>query len=77
VRDLVNSSSAHYNHYDYEAFGAVYSQWNNGLNLSHAYGFQSRERNLETGLNYHRNRYYNPSIGRWISEDPIGLPAGM
>jgi RHS repeat-associated protein len=49
---------------------------NNGLNLVHAYGFQSRERDQETQLNYHRNRYYNSAIGRWISEDPIGFDGG-
>ena len=76
VRDLVNNSGAHYNHYDYDAYGNITGLWNNGLNLSHAYAFQSRERDLETGLNYHRNRYYNPGIGRWISEDPIGFDAG-
>lgn len=29
------------------------------------------------GINYHRARYYNPQIGRFISEDPIGLSAGI
>jgi RHS repeat-associated protein len=24
----------------------------------------------------HHNRYYNPAIGRWLSEDPIGFAAG-
>lgn len=26
---------------------------------------------------YHRNRYYSPSIGRFISEDPIGYASGQ
>lgn len=29
-----------------------------------------------TGLYYFRARYYNPQIGRFISEDPIGLAGG-
>lgn len=26
--------------------------------------------------NYHRARYYDPTLGRWLSEDPIGLLGG-
>jgi RHS repeat-associated protein len=31
----------------------------------------------ETGLFYNRFRYYDPSVGRFISPDPIGLAGGM
>ncbi len=37
------------------------------------YGYTGREWDTESGLNYHRARYYNPSNGRWLSQDPIGL----
>ena len=30
----------------------------------------------ETGLHYNRFRYYDPSIGRYISADPIGQDGG-
>jgi len=30
----------------------------------------------ETGLHYNRFRYYDPDIGRFISQDPIGLYGG-
>ncbi|MFM0110115.1 RHS repeat-associated core domain-containing protein [Paraburkholderia nemoris] len=30
-----------------------------------------------TGLYYYRNRYYSPSIGRFISEDPLGWASGQ
>jgi RHS repeat-associated protein len=76
VRDLVDSVSTHYNHYDYDSFGVIFSLWSNGSGLTHAYGFQSRERDPETSLNYHRNRYYDALIGRWRSEDPIGFEGG-
>ncbi len=39
-------------------------------------GFTGRERDEESDLNYHRARYYSPTIGRWLSEDPIGFSAG-
>jgi RHS repeat-associated protein len=31
----------------------------------------------QTGLIYYRARYYDPTIGRFISEDPIGFRAGV
>ncbi|MBL1142958.1 MAG: RHS repeat-associated core domain-containing protein [Proteobacteria bacterium] len=31
----------------------------------------------ETGLHYNKNRYYDSSLGRYISSDPIGLRAGV
>jgi RHS repeat-associated protein len=42
-----------------------------------AYKFAARRIDAETGLYYSRNRYYNPSSGRFISPDPIGYGDGM
>jgi RHS repeat-associated protein len=39
------------------------------------YAFTGREWDPETGLYYYRARYYDPKIGRFISEDPIGFAA--
>ena len=44
--------------------------------LKNPYIFTGRERDPETGLHYHRARYYNPTTGRWISSDPIGFASG-
>jgi RHS repeat-associated protein len=40
------------------------------------YAFTGREWDSETGLYYYRARYYNPKIGRFVSEDPSGLVDG-
>lgn len=31
----------------------------------------------ETGLHYNWNRYYDPSVGRYITPDPLGIVAGV
>jgi RHS repeat-associated protein len=41
-----------------------------------SFAFAGREWDPESGLYYYRARYYDPNIGRFISEDPKGLSAG-
>jgi RHS repeat-associated protein len=41
------------------------------------YAFTGREWDPEIGLYYYRARYYDPKVGRFISEDPIGFAGGM
>lgn len=41
------------------------------------YGYTGRERDADTGLYYYRARWYDPQVGRFISEDPIGLNGGI
>jgi RHS repeat-associated protein len=40
------------------------------------YAYTGREWDSETGIYYYRARYYEPKLGRFISEDPIGLGDG-
>jgi RHS repeat-associated protein len=39
--------------------------------------FTGREFDKETGLYFHRARYYAPEIGRFLQTDPIGYDGGM
>jgi RHS repeat-associated protein len=38
--------------------------------------FQGQYFDEETGLHYNRFRYYDPDVGRFVSQDPIGLQGG-
>jgi len=39
--------------------------------------YTGREWDAETGLYYYRARYYDPVIGRFLSEDPIGFAGSV
>ena len=39
--------------------------------------FQGQWHDPETGLHYNRFRYYDPDVGRFIHQDPIGLLGGF
>jgi RHS repeat-associated protein len=40
------------------------------------HAFTGREWDAETGLYYYRARYYDPKLGRFLSEDPLGPARG-
>jgi RHS repeat-associated protein len=74
VTGLLNASGARVNHYGYSAFGKlehVYESVPNPLR------YMAREWDPDAGLYYVRNRWYDPEVGRFISEDPIGLAGGI
>jgi RHS repeat-associated protein len=74
VRDLVNSSGVVQNHRKYDSFGNITSQSNAGITTRFSY--TGREFDADTGLYFYRSRYYDPLVGRFISEDPISFIAG-
>ncbi|WP_234830992.1 RHS repeat-associated core domain-containing protein, partial [Pseudomonas savastanoi] len=39
--------------------------------------FQGQYFDVQTGLHYNTFRYYDPEIGRFITQDPIGLEGGF
>jgi RHS repeat-associated protein len=52
--------------YTYDAFGVLLNQ--NGT-FGNSFGFAGEQRDAATGLDYLRARYYDPSLGRFISKD--------
>ena len=70
----------------YDTLGVVqntyrYDPWGNpeseSENVTNPFRYIGRVWDDETGLLYVRARYYDPEIGRFISEDPIGLAGGI
>ena len=72
VRDLAKQDGTIAAHYQYDSYGIVKS----GDTSLTRYLFTSRELDTDTGLQYNRARWYDPTVGRWISEDPLGFVAG-
>ncbi len=52
--------------YDYDAYGQLLSSSGSSVN---PYLFAGEQRDLTTGLDYLRARYYAPDLGRFISKD--------
>jgi RHS repeat-associated protein len=77
VRDLVrdvNGTPTVVNHIRYDAFGNTVSETDAAI--SQLYGYTGREFDEGTSLQYNRARYYDPKLGQFISQDPIGLAGG-
>lgn len=68
---LTDSKGALVERETYDAYG------NTGGSAKTRYGFTGRERESLTGLMYYRARFYDPQLGRFISEDPTGLAGGI
>ena len=74
VRDLVDASGAIQNRIGYDSFGKVTAQTNPSVGFR--FGFTGRELDGETGNYYYNSRYYDPQVGRFISEDTVGFAGG-
>ncbi|HXA47237.1 MAG TPA: RHS repeat-associated core domain-containing protein, partial [Burkholderiaceae bacterium] len=69
---LTNSSAAMTANYSYSPYGDTVGSGTAATPLQ----YTGRENDGATGLYYYRARYYSPQLGRFISEDPIGLGGG-
>ncbi|MGA7832531.1 MAG: RHS repeat-associated core domain-containing protein, partial [Terracidiphilus sp.] len=67
--ELTNSAGALEAQYSYGPYGDDMSITGSTTN---SYTYTGRETD-GLGINYYRARYYNPAIGRFLSEDPLGF----
>lgn len=67
--------------YEYDAWGNVTVFTNGALasksKIGNRFLFQGREYSWKTKLYYFRARWYDPTTGRWLSNDPIGISGGL
>ncbi len=61
-------------HIVYDAFGNIVDE--TPAAVDHLFGFTGRETDVESDLYFYRARYYDPRLGQFLSEDPLGFEAG-
>ena len=75
VSDLTDRSGNVIAHYEYTPFG-VQTTATGAYAAQNPFCFSSEYFDSETGLVYYNYRYYTPSLGRWLSRDPIAELGG-
>jgi RHS repeat-associated protein len=73
VTSLSNGAGALAQTYTFDSFGKTTAS---SGSLTNPFQYTTRELDPETSAYYYRARYYDPSFGRFISEDPSGFAGG-
>jgi RHS repeat-associated protein len=73
VTSLTSGAGAVAQTYTFDSFG---KQTGSSGSLTNPFQYTARESDPETGLYYYRARYYDPTAGRFLSEDPTDFGAG-
>jgi RHS repeat-associated protein len=74
VRDMADATGNIISHLDYDSFGQLLSQTNAAA--GDRYTYTGREFDPEINLYYYRARFYDPRLGRFTAQDPIGFTTG-
>ena len=74
VTSLSNAAGSIANTYTYDSFGKLTASTGSLVN---PFTYTARESDTETGLYYYRARYYDPNVGRFLSEDPSEFDGGI
>nr|MDQ3330343.1 RHS repeat-associated core domain-containing protein [Planctomycetota bacterium] len=72
--DSGTNATAVVDHVKYDSFGTITSQ--SGTTHKPLFAYTGREWDADAGMYYYRMRWYDPSTGRFIAEDPMGFAAG-
>ncbi len=80
IRDLVtydplSGDTTVANHITYDSFGNITAE-TSAAAVDHLFGYTGRLFDEATGLQNNLNRWYDPELGRWLTEDPIGFEGG-
>jgi RHS repeat-associated protein len=85
VTDMVDSNATLRLHRAFDSFGNIIEETQYDAEgeelyptayLDAAFAYTGRFFDKLTGLQNNQNRWYDASVGRWLSEDPIGFSAG-
>jgi len=71
ITELTDTAGSVAQAYTYSSFGKIESQLDPAF--IQPYTFTAREFDSETALYYYRARHYDPLIGRFLQEDPLGV----
>jgi RHS repeat-associated protein len=71
VRENVNSTGSIVDSITYDTFGNILSE--SAPSSGDRFKYTSREWDSEIGQYFYRARYYSPSDGRFVNEDPLGF----
>ncbi len=74
VTSLTDPTGAITATYTYDSFGFLTNSTGSATNW---FRYTARQFDSDTALYYYRARYYDPTIGRFISEDPIRFKSGV
>jgi RHS repeat-associated protein len=74
ISSLSNPAGAIANTYTFDSFGKLTASTGTATN---PFQYTGREFDAETGIYNYLARYYDPSVGRFLSEDPIQFDGGV
>lgn len=74
ITSLSSSAGALANTYTYDSFGKLTASTGT---ITNPFQYTARELDSQTGIYEYRARYYDQSVGRFISEDPIQFKGGI
>jgi RHS repeat-associated protein len=74
VTTLTNTAGATAASYVYDSFGNLTAS---AGSTADPFQYTAREFDSETGVYYYRARYYNPTTGRFLSEEAFGFGPGV
>jgi len=75
IRDVLDASGLLVDHRCYDSFGRSMGQTDTAVDF--LFGYAGRPWDAQTGLYDNRARWYDPAVGRFLSEDPSGFAGGQ